>query len=105
MLHEIMLVVVSVLVWAGIIYSLLRPKETRRVVKDVLKETAERVKSRRWMRAKTPEACRLCCRDAPATVAERHPSPTAKRNQGGDGRKPFAAKAMRVCVQTVHILA
>lgn len=71
---EILLLVVNVL-WMGLmLYGLLRPKAARRAVKDVLKETGERLKARRQLRAKTPAACALCCTEQAVGLVER-PTP------------------------------
>src|SRR5947209_6118112 len=99
MLVEILLLVVNVLLLGVMLYGLLRPKAARRAVKDVLKETGERLKARRQLRAKTPAACTLCCTEQSAGLVERPAPVLYGQRKSKRGRKKTIRSEGYACVR------
>src|SRR5579885_2918626 len=99
MLAEILLLVVNGLLLGLILYGLLRPKAARRAVKDVLKETGERLKARRKLRAKTPAACALCGTEQAVGLVERAAPVPYWQRKSKRGRKKTIPSEGYACLR------
>ncbi len=99
MLVEVALLLVNVMLLGLLLYGLLQPKAARRAVKDVLKESGERLKARRRLRAKTPAACELCCMAQAVSLAERAAAIPYCQRKSNRGRKKTISSEGYACLR------
>lgn len=73
---EVALLVFNVSLLLFIMYTVIRPKTTKRQVRELLEQACQRWKANRPLRAKTPHDCVVCCGQVETMpVARQEPTP------------------------------